>query len=373
MFGWIKKAVNDAGKGLVKGVNTVTKTVGQVPVVGGALKGTFTVIASPIKLTGNIANGRRLDRAVLDNFKDQLGAAKDLAPYAQTVLSVVPGLGTAASGAIGAGIALAQGQPITAALIAGVKGALPGGPAAKAIFDAAQSVAEGKPIDQVALSSIPGLTDMQQKSVAEALRISKDVANGKKVDPKTFANVINHLPPETQKALSVGVALGHGANLQKTVVKNVSLEDVKGFGSLGKKLAEKNPVIKAGLSSLSNNKLKTGFSVGVGLTANKLQPIQLIAARNKLPPEQKKGFDLAVSTRIGMVERKIPKSLKTPEEKFGYLATAGISGASVKNKTAMVKTIIKNPAAKKGAALAVKRIQDNAPWWKKLLKKLGLD
>jgi hypothetical protein len=375
MFGFIKKAVNTVGKGVGGAVKFTGNTIGKVPVVGGGLKGAFTLTVAPIKLGASLANGRRIDRAMMDNFNDQLAAAKDVAPYAQIIVSFVPGVGTAASGVIGAGIALAKGQPITKAIIEGVKGALPGGPIAQSIFNASLAVAEGEPIEQVALSAIPGMTTVQRKAISEALTITKALANGKRVDETLYKRAIAQLPSVAQKALSVGVALGHGANLQKTLIKNVKVDDVKGFGSIGFKLTNKNPVLRAGLNTLKNKKQKTGFSVGVGLLRSgvKLKPIDITAARSALPGPQKKGFDIALATQIGLkTKRRAPKVLKTAEEKFGYYMTNGISGANTKNKVAMMKTVVANPAAKKGAAKAVKDIKDNSSWWKKLLKTIGL-
>lgn len=376
MFGFIKKAANTLGKGVSNAVKFTGNTIGKVPVVGGGLKGAFTLTVAPIKLGAALANGRRIDRAMMDNFNDQLSAAKDVAPYVQTVMSFVPGVGTAASGAIGAGIALAKGQPITQAIIEGAKGALPGGAAAQAVFSVAQATAEGKPIDQIALSAIPGVTDLQKKAITEALNVTKALASGKRVDETLYKRAVAQLPQTAQKALSVGIALGHGANLQKTLVKQVKVDDIKGFGSLGIKLSAKNPVLKAGLNTLKDAKQKTGFSVGVGLLRSgvKLKPIDVVAARSALPGPQKKGFDIALAAQIGLSEkRRAPKSLKTPEEKFGYYMTNGISGADPKNKTAMMKTVVANPAARKGAAKAVKDIKDKSTWWKKLLKKIGLN
>lgn len=369
MFGWLKKAVNNAGSGLVHGVNAATKTIGKVPVAGGALKGVFSVVASPIKLTGNIANGKRLDRAVMVDLQDKLGAAKDIAPYAQTVVSLVPGIGTAASGAIGAGIALAKGQPISQAMLEAVKGSLPGGAVSKSIFNVAQNVAQGKNIKDIGLSSIPGLNDQQKKALTTALGAASDIAKGKNIAKGVYEQAMKTLPPDAQKALSVGVAIGHGANLQKTLVNNVKLEHVKGFGDVGKKLAAKNSVLKAGLDALKDNKLKTGYNVAMGLTTANLKPIDIVAVRNRLPPSQTKGFDIGLSTHIGMKSTlKAPAHLKTPAQQFGYFAAQGVSGQTTKHKTAMIKTIVANPEVKAGINTAVK----DAVWWKKLLKHIGI-
>jgi hypothetical protein len=106
----------------------------------------------------NIAHGQRLDRALLDAGKNQVDIFKTAAPFAQIGLSFIPGVGQGISAAIGAGLALANGKPITEALIAGVKGAIPGGPLVQQAVDlgmkAAVDVASGKRWDEVALNAV---------------------------------------------------------------------------------------------------------------------------------------------------------------------------------------------------------------------------
>ncbi len=369
MFGWLKKAVNNAGSGIVHGIDAAGKTIGKVPVVGGGLKGAFALSTAPLKLSGNIANGNRLDKAVFTHFKEQLGAAKDVGPYVQTVMSFVPGVGTAASGAIGAGLALANGQPISQAMLEAVKGALPGGATAKSIFNVTQGVFEGKDIKSIGISAIPGMNPTQQKALEIALGVAKNIAAGKNVAKGVYEDAMKTLPSDLQKAVATSIAVGHGVNLQKTLVDKVKLDDVKGFGTLGKKLAAKNPVLKAGFDTLNNDKLKTGFNVAMGLKGINLKPIDIVAIRNRLPGEQTKGFDVGMSTIIGMNTRKAPPHITKPKEQFGYFAAHGISGQPTKHKAAMVKAIMGNPEVKKGIHAAVK----DTIWWKKLLKHIGIE
>src|SRR5262249_39106355 len=77
-----------------------------------------------------------------------------LVPYVQSVVSFVPGLGTGVSAALGAAQALADGRPITDAVVAAARGAIPGGPLAQMAFDTAWGLAHGKPIDAAVLASL---------------------------------------------------------------------------------------------------------------------------------------------------------------------------------------------------------------------------
>ena len=71
----------------------IGKGLGEIPVVGGAVKGVYNLsIGGPIKFANEIASGARVDKAALRHLKSQLADVKAVAPYAQTVLSLVPGV-----------------------------------------------------------------------------------------------------------------------------------------------------------------------------------------------------------------------------------------------------------------------------------------
>ena len=143
------------------------------------------------------------------SFKQSLsGAAKSfghefqtVASAAQTVVSVVPGVGTAASMALATGIALSKGQKITQAMLDGVKGALPGGPAAAAAFDASMAFGDGLLHHEKLGKVLLGAVRKSAVDVSEAAGVPSQVA---------------------ESAFDTGLALAHGKNLQEA-----------GFGALG--------------------------------------------------------------------------------------------------------------------------------------------
>jgi len=71
-----------------------------------------------------------------------------------SVISLVPGVGSGISAALGAAQALADGRPIDEAIVAGVRTAISGGPMAEMAFDAAWGLAHGRPIDSTVLSTL---------------------------------------------------------------------------------------------------------------------------------------------------------------------------------------------------------------------------
>ena len=208
------KAAGSVAKGVAHGVTSGANLLGKVPVVGAGLKGvTQLTIGAPFAVAEKVMSGQRLDRVALATIKEQVAAARGVAPYAQTVLSFVPGVGQGMAGVIGASMALASGQPITAALVEGVKGALPGGPLAKAAFSVGQSVMQGKPIDKLVIAALP-ISDQQKRMVEAGLRTAKALAHGERVDQALLNNALSALPSDVQKAMTIGMALGHGQVLQ---------------------------------------------------------------------------------------------------------------------------------------------------------------
>jgi hypothetical protein len=116
----------------------------------------------------------------------------DIAKAVQAVMSFVPVIGTGVNAAIAAGAALANGENITDAIVAGAKNALPGGALASKGFDVAygavKAVANGQPLDEIALAA-----------AREAL-------------PSDAA----------KKAFDVGAAIAHGQNVQQALVNEAA-------------------------------------------------------------------------------------------------------------------------------------------------------
>lgn len=196
--------------------NAVSRVVNAIPIIGPLAKSVATLVTAPINAVDSLANGGRIDRVAMNTLKSSLAGVKGIAPYAQTVLSLVPGVGQGLSGAIGAGLALASGQNITSALMAGVRGALPGGPLAAAAFDVASAAMAGKPITQIALNALP-IAPAQKQALVQGVQLARDLANGKKVSQALIDTATHALPPDLQKAVQIGAALAHASSLQNAV------------------------------------------------------------------------------------------------------------------------------------------------------------
>jgi hypothetical protein len=338
-FGWNPfKAIRKVGKTLGGAISSVSSQIKKVPVVGVGLNAVYSVATSPVTLTANIAAGHNVGKALVRHLKDQVTAVKDIAPYVQTIISFVPGIGTTASGVISAATAIARGRPISEAVIDGVKNSLPGGPVAKAAFDVAISVSQGKDPSEAALSAIP-LPPDQRKAVIAAVMATKDIASGKPVDSAIFERGKNFLPPDAQKALTTGMAMAQAKNIQ-SAMKIGAKSAVPNLLKVGSAKLSTDSVLKAGADTLTGE-VKRGFIAGSGMVGFKFSPIELNSVRGSLPPEAKKGFDIALSTHVGRITKPLPQKLDN-KVKFGYYTAMGMRGAAPKNELAMKTTLAKD-------------------------------
>lgn len=384
-FGWLKKAVRSAGK-VAKGATkivtapvklaakagrTIGKQLGKVPVVGGGLKGVFDLtLNAPFQVAGHVASGQRLDKVALGALRDHVHSVKAVAPYAQTVISIVPGVGQGISAGIGAGLALASGQPISKALLEGVKSALPGGALSKSLFDATQAVIEGKSISSIALNALP-LDANAKKGISVALDVTGRLARGQRVDHALIAQAdkaLILLPSDARKALTIGTAMGEAQRLQKIASRHISVPALQQLQRGGANLINASPMLASAGSVLKSTGARTGYSVGMGVLAVKNpQPFHVAAIRGRLSADQRAGFDMAVATRSGMVKTRLaaPRNM-TPSQQLGYYAIRGVS-PGVKSAPAMIKAVQTNPTTSAGAQLAVVQIKTVKPsLWKRI-------
>lgn len=191
------------------------KGLGSIPLVGPLAKGAAGLMALPLSTVSALANGGRIDRVALGSLKSAIASVKEIAPYAQTVLSFVPGVGQGLSGAIGASMALASGQSISDSLMAGVRGAIPGGPLAQAAFSISADVLQGKPIVASAINGLPGVSPAAKVALLRGLQAAQGLARGQRVDQVLVDQALKQLPPAVAKAVQIGAAMGTAKGVQE--------------------------------------------------------------------------------------------------------------------------------------------------------------
>jgi hypothetical protein len=218
-------AVKGAGvvvKTTAKGLRTVGKGLAAVPVVGGGLKGVFDLtISAPFQVADNVVKGKRLDHVAIAALKSHVGSVQAVAPYAQTVVSLVPAVGPGLSAGLGAGLALAAGASITDAMMQGAQAALPGGALARGAFNVGRAAVEGKPIDDAVINSLP-VGKVEKQAIRAGLDATKKIARGENVAASILEQAdraVELLPKETRGALKTGIALAQGKSLQQVAGK----------------------------------------------------------------------------------------------------------------------------------------------------------
>lgn len=372
MFSWVGNVISTAGaalhsvaKAAVSVTGALSKVVGKIPIVGGPLSAAFDVaLTGPFRVTDGIVTGKRIDKVVMGELKAGVNVAKEVAPYAQTVLSLAPGVGSGLSGAIGAGLAIAEGRPITEALKQGLKDAAPGGPAGRAIMAVATGIMSGDRIDTIALAAIP-IPDAQKQALAKALEVTKAVASGQRVDKialdqakGVIENVAKQVGPDVAKSLKVGISIGHAEQLQKIMkTQAASAPVLKTLVADAKKTIPLDPVLAQGIKIVPKG--TAGFMVGAALMKKRITPTEFLTIRNRLKGDNRKAFDIATSMHVGRVTNKEPPKLKdNPAARAGYYATMGMQGAKMSQKVGMLKVIAKSPA-RHGVKLAVQSARKN--------------
>lgn len=387
MFSWVGNIVKTAGaalhsvaKAAVSVTGALSKVVGKIPIVGGPLSAAFDVaLTGPFRVTDGIVTGKRIDKVVMGELKAGVNVAREVAPYAQTVLSLAPGVGSGLSGAIGAGLAIADGRPITEALKQGLKDAAPGGPAGRAMIAVATGVMSGDGIDKIALAAIP-IPDAQKAALAKALEVTKAVASGQRVDKialdqakGVIEEVAKKVGPDVAKSLKVGIAVGHAEQLQKIMkTQAASTPVLKTLVAEAKKTIPVDPVLANGIKLVPKG--TAGFMVGAALMKKRVTPTEFLTIRNRLKGDNRKAFDIATSMHVGRVTNKEPPKLKdNPAARAAFYATMGMQGAKMTQKVGMLKVMAQHPTARQGVKLAVQSARkNNMTTWQRIKYYVGI-
>lgn len=358
----VVKSVKTAAKTPIQAAaseaRTVTKVAKKIPVVGKGLAAAVTVGAAPVLLANAVASGERIDQAVLNQLKTQVKAVKDIAPYARTIVSLVPGVGTGAAAAIAAGAALAEGQSISASLVAGVTGAIPGGGLATATFNVGMSALSGSPAASSQFKSL-GLNAAQKKNVDIVLNDAKRLAGGAKINTKASISAKGALPKDIRNALDIGIALGYAQKKQASLKKQVTPAVLNNLSAKGKYVAATNPAVKAGIARITNPRTAVGFQVGAAVAngAFEVNAAKLSAIAANLTPDERRGFEIAMAENIGLTEEEMPEEIRgNPNAEFAFAVTMGAQTMSEPAREHLIESMAKDPALVPGIEAAAKSL-----------------
>lgn len=299
----------------------ISKAISKVPVVGAPLHyifdasyhGTFGMLNATVA----IAQGHRIDHVMLDQLHDAVKDFKQVGPYAQMVISMVPGVGQGISAGMSAGLALANGQPIAEALKAGALGAIPGGPlvqsCVRAGVETIQHVAKGEKLDLASLAQTAGgvaagalgLPKTASDAIMAGVSTAGHIVKGQPLDKALTDGAIHALPmPDTaKKAMTEATALtldiAHGKRVDRALMNRV--DGVMGMLPVNAPLRQNLLTGVHAVRGLAEGKnaehvMMTALQSGVGD-----QLVSLGAAH--LPPKARDGIKAGIALGTGVVHQ----------------------------------------------------------------------
>lgn len=169
-----------------------------------------------------VASGKNIAEAAKRAAQAGIADTRESLRFAAMVAPFVPGIGTGVGAALAAANALAAGQPITAAIIAAARNAIPGGAVAQMGFDAAVSVARGGRLTDALLSAarsrLPGGPAAQA-----AFDAGLALAKGQSIQQAAFSAAGRVLPPSpyAADALAFVRQVANGGNIQRAALSRV--------------------------------------------------------------------------------------------------------------------------------------------------------
>jgi hypothetical protein len=258
----LSKAATDVSKGVAKVgaavpvLSTAAKLASRVTPLGALARATYGAVSAAlrgdnifmgaldglsgtplfgalVKLGGGLLRGENLLAAAKAAAKAGISDAREALRFAAMVAPFIPGIGTGVGAALGAADALANGQPITQALIAGVRGAIPGGVVAQAAFDTAAQLAQGKKLDQALLTA--ARNRLPPGPAQAAFDTGLAIAQGKKVQDAVLQGAGQLLPasPYSADAMAFARRALAGENLGQAALSTAGQAVLRRAGQQG--------------------------------------------------------------------------------------------------------------------------------------------
>lgn len=370
-FGWLKKAVRSCGRAIATvhhGITSVVKAgvdlTGKIPLVGPGIHGVLGIAIGPLTFTDAVLKGERIDRALLNDLKSKVSGIKEIAPYAQTVVSMVPGIGSGVAGAIAASTALMSGMRIDKAVLDGVKNAIPGGMIAQAAFAVTQAAVSGANIvtaaGGAAIDALK-LPEAAKKAMASALVIAQKAAKGENIPKAALEEGRKALPPTLQKAYDIGIAVGHAKRLQDVgtiAVNQIGPTQLAALAKVGTAQMSKVPFFNAAKGIVAKPQ-EEGYRIGLGVMAHAgVDEKTLLGVRNKLQGPARLGYDIAMNAHVGAVNAPPPPKNLSNQGKLAYYTSQGLKGAPPLMTKAVATRVAATPAGKAGLSQAVSEMSE---------------
>lgn len=160
-------------------IKKVGKAVGSVAKAVTKLPGVSTAFA-PLRLVSDIAHGKNVAQSFVRQGKSVVADTRAALPVAASIVSVVPGAGTALGAGLSAASALSQGKSLAQIGQAAALGAIPGGQLARSAVRAGIGIARGQNVAKTlgregiayARQNLPG-GELAQRGLNVALNVAQ--------------------------------------------------------------------------------------------------------------------------------------------------------------------------------------------------------
>jgi hypothetical protein len=220
----MKKMPGPLGLAISAGMGALDAAAKGQNLLKGAARGvTSNITSNPLVRFGtDVAQGKNVLKSAGRLGKTAIDDAREGLRYAAMVAPFVPGIGTGVAAALGAANALAAGKPITEALVAAARSAVPGGAIAQTAFDIGAGLASGKSVSDAVLNAarnrLPG-----GPAAGAAFDSAVALAKGKSIQDAAFAATGRLLPPSPYAADAVSFVrrVASGENIQKAALSSV--------------------------------------------------------------------------------------------------------------------------------------------------------
>lgn len=373
---FVSNAVKTAGREIghvTKPIQTaagkVSKAIKKVPIVGAPLGAVFDVsyhgTFGMLNATVSISQGQRIDKALLGQLHDAVNDFKQVGPYAQMVISMVPGVGQGVSAAMSAGLALANGQPIAEALKAGALGAIPGGPlvqsAVRASVETIQHVAKGEKLNLANIAQTAGgvaagalgLPKAASDALTAGIATTGNIVRGQPLDKALTDGAVHALPiPDSAKkamteATALSLDLAHGKRVDRALMARI--DGVVGMLPANAPLRQNlltgvKAVRDIGQGKNAEHVMMTAIQSGVGD-----QLVSLGAAH--LPPKARDGLKAGIALGTGVVHQAATATQLTKVVP-GKLVETGIQVAKASPVFGEARKIASSKGGSKGFDIA---------------------
>jgi hypothetical protein len=323
----VKKVGKAIGRTVRKASKTVRGTLEKIPVAGPTLSAAWSLnpvgsAALVVGTAGKIAEGERIDKAAYGALKSRVKDVKTVLPLASALIGM-PSVGAGAEGAIAAGNAISKTMPLGKPALDAVRSELGKNSEALAAFDISMAMFEGRPTSDNA-------------AIKKAVGIAGETLKGK--SGAAFDAALAPLNSNQKRGVKSAVAFYTAQKVQQGTRTGVK-DSLNIFQLLGARQKEKDPVLKLAHQELRfKPESQKGFSTALGLLMHKANPTAVVAARDALTPEQRKGFDMGASIRVGQLSAPLGPDT-TPREKLGYYLTRGTEGLKPEARKQIIQSV----------------------------------